>query len=299
MAWKPSDRVPTSVGAFRKLLLELMDDADIHIALHKKDDLNFEKLSHHHTLNPGFVRPKPKPPHGITIVGNGPPVTIPITPEFLTVAFFVTLRTCPAGGATPTLTIDTLDSSGSVIRGATFINGNGSIGYNADNYGIQIDPTAVSIKFSVSGGSAGCITSLIYYVADRHLAGFGPPTVANPDNRFTGDNTNITQDFSTKGYFNPLGAVVSLGTSFAADDTFIGGGWIDDPGNITVSDTVNHGDLDYVTKSGVRNKTPAQIGFNVDGNLSPTSGMGSVTPGVPAFSDTIPSGAGAILWLDP
>lgn len=71
MPWNPSDRVPFKIGAFRKLLLELMDDPDIHVALHKKDDLNFEKLSHHHTLNPGFVRPTPGPP-GPTPVGPEP-----------------------------------------------------------------------------------------------------------------------------------------------------------------------------------------------------------------------------------
>lgn len=296
MAWDPSDTVPSKVGAFRKLLLELMDDSDIHIALHKKDDLNFEKLSHHHTLNPGFVRPKPTP--NITIPGNGE-VDILISPEFITVAFFVVVQSCPSGGTMPALAITTRDSSGTIVKGATPINGTGSTGYNLFNRGIQIDPTAVEIRFVTTGGSSDSLTSILYYVASRHVSGFGAPTVANPDNKFTTTNTVITQDFSTKGYFDPLGAVVTMGTSVAVDDTFIGGGWIDDPGAITVSDTVITGQLTYVNKAGVPNKTPAAIGFNVDGNSPPTDGTGTVTPGVPTIIGTLPASAGAILWLSP
>lgn len=77
--WLPGDPIPETVGEFKQLILQLLEDQEMHWAAHRRSDYNFSNLAQHHPIR--LLRGKPTPPISpvIGFPGSGEiPIPIPV-----------------------------------------------------------------------------------------------------------------------------------------------------------------------------------------------------------------------------
>lgn len=268
--WEPGDPLPPTVGGFKQLVLQLLEDADMHWAAHRKSDYNFSNLAQHHPIR--VIKSIPIPPHNpvIPLPGSGG-ITFdepPVEGNFIYNVILSCYNNTENLNSDERILVTAHDTAGDRFGISIVASTSASVFAVLGIVGVTPTTTSITIEtINIVPGLGTVVGGAIFYVpSDRPthaVSGAGPSP----------DTSNISPYSHTYVLGNPLiDATVTQSWILNLDSHGLHSG-----GSIADAHTVVVGLIDVIDHLGSLGKTPTVIGFNLEGAAISDGVAGVVT----------------------